>query len=111
MVDGGWWMVDGVSATRRTQTAKQPLASRIKHPPSTIHHPTSVVLTVAAALLTCGSAMAAPPPRSETLEFLHTLRDHGYGDFAAEYLQAHEGDAGLAKDVRELWDLELANSL
>src|SRR6185295_6367230 len=53
---------------------------------------------------------AAQPP-SETLQFLHVLRDRGYADVAIEYLKDHTGDATLPADLREVWDVEMAANL
>ena len=50
-------------------------------------------------------------PRSELSDFLNVLRQRGYADFTADYLQARKDDPALPADVRETWDVEMANSL
>lgn len=57
------------------------------------------------------SVAGAAEPRSELAEFLVTLRQRGYADFAAEYLESRKDDPVLPADVRETWDIEMSNCL
>lgn len=64
---------------------------------------------ISVAALTGAAAGAAP--RSELADFLATLRQRGYADFAVEYLELHKEDPTLPADVKETWDIEMSNSL
>lgn len=45
------------------------------------------------------------------LRFVRALQDNGYGDMAVEYLNVLDKQPDLRKEIRDVWDLEMARSL
>ncbi|MCE9555007.1 MAG: hypothetical protein K8T91_16760 [Planctomycetes bacterium] len=63
------------------------------------------------SIVALANSAGAAPPRSELADFLATLRQRGYADFAAEYLELHKEDPTLPADIKETWDIEMSNCL
>ena len=57
------------------------------------------------------SAAPATLAEEQPLRFLHALQRNGYGDMAVEYLTILDQQADLTQEVREVWDLEMSESL
>jgi tetratricopeptide (TPR) repeat protein len=73
----------------------------MKKCPATI----AVLSIIALAAATLVSAAEQP------LKFLHLLQQNGYGDMAVGYLEILAARPDLPQEVRDVWDLEMANSL
>ncbi|MCY2995365.1 MAG: hypothetical protein NTY19_47000 [Planctomycetota bacterium] len=56
-------------------------------------------------------ASASVPAEEVTLEFLHALQKNGYEDIAVEHLKTLQKQPNLPAELRDVFDLELSNSL
>lgn len=71
------------------------------------NHTLATVLSSIVLALSASAVTAAENP----IRFLRALQDKGYGDMAVEYLKILDKQSDLPKEIRDVWDLEMARSL
>lgn len=68
-------------------------------------------IILASCLFASQVQAAAKGDEPESLQFLHQLQQNGYGDFAVEYLKILEKQSNLPAAIRDVFDLEMSESL
>ena len=77
------------------------------------HTRTSIIVAAGIAAVAMATArvgrLAAAEPQA--VRFVHALQQNGYSDMAVEYLQMLANQGDVPEEIRDIWELEMSNSL